>query len=442
MYLNSWSMFLTTRFYILTAVAALTVGAGYAFSPLYTVGWILVGMIAVAFVADCFMLWTVDALMAVRHCPERLSNGDDNELKIDVESIYRFPIYLHIIDELPVVFQRRDMDFRVKLAARSSGSVTYTLRPTKRGLFYFGHLLLFAATPIGLMRRRYVFEEEWNVAVYPSFQRLHRYELAAMNHRLTEVGIKRVRHTGNNTEFEQIRDYVPGDDYRTINWKASARRRHLMTNVYQEERSQQIISIIDKGRMMQQSFAGMTLLDYAINSALVLSYIAMRKSDRAGIATFGARFGTFVPPKSELRHVETILETLYKEQTTFGESDMSVLTDHLDRYLSKRSLLILYTNISGQDALERQMPFLRQLNSRHRLLVIIFEDSELRSYVEQRPVSMEDYFSHVIAEKTIHDQRSLLTYLRQNGIAGLLTSPESLSADVINKYLELKTKVF
>ena len=119
---------------------------------------------------------------------------------------------------------------------------------------------------------------------------LRHYELLAVSDNLTEMGIKRIRRVGHHTEFEQIKEYVKGDDYRTINWKASARRHELMVNVYQDERSQQIYNVIDKGRVMQQAFRGMTLLDYAINASLVLSYVAMRREDRAGLVTFDGPF--------------------------------------------------------------------------------------------------------------------------------------------------------
>lgn len=137
------------------------------------------------------------------------------------------------------------------------------------------------------------------IKVYPFLLDVTPYELLAMSDNLTELGIKKIRKVGHQTEFEQIKDYVKGDDYRTINWKASARRHQLMVNVYQDERSQQIYNVIDKGRIMQQAFKGMTLLDYAINASLVLSYVAIRKDDKAGLVTFNEHFDTFVPASKQ-----------------------------------------------------------------------------------------------------------------------------------------------
>lgn len=221
-----------------------------------------------------------------------------------------------------------------------------------------------------MLSRRYTCGEEQDIKVYPSYLMLHRYELLAMSDNLTELGIKRIRRVGHHTEFEQIKEYVKGDDYRTINWKASARRHELMVNVYQDERSQQIYSVIDKGRVMQQAFRGMTLLDYAINASLVLSYVAMRKEDKAGIVTFNEHFDSFVPASKAPGQMQTLLENLYSQQTTFGETDFSSLCVHFNKHVSKRSFLVLYTNFSSMGSMNRQLAYLQQLNRQHRLLVV------------------------------------------------------------------------
>jgi uncharacterized protein (DUF58 family) len=201
---------------------------------------------------------------------------------------------------------------------------------------------------------------------------LRQYELMAISNNLQETGIKRIRRVGNHTEFEQIKDYVQGDDYRTINWRATARRHQLMVNIYQDERSQQVYSVIDKGRVMQQAFKGMTLLDYAINASLVLSYVAIRKEDKAGLITFADTFDSFVPASRQSGHMQTMQEALYAQQTVFGETDFSALCAHVNKYVSKRSLMVIYTNFMGVVSLKRQLPFLQQLNRRiHRIIPLI-----------------------------------------------------------------------
>lgn len=433
-------MYLTKRFYIVLAFLVLLTGAGYVFPLLFDVGrWMFLALVILVFV-ELFLLYHERGMMASRTLSERFSNGDDNEVNIRVESIYSFPVRLEIIDEIPPVFQRRDVLFRLKLAMGEGKNIRYKLRPTERGVYSFGHVRVFASTPIGLVQRRFTLCQPCDVKVYPSYLMLTRYELLAMSNNLAEMGIKKIRKVGNHTEFEQIKDYVSGDDFRLINWRATARTSRLMVNVYQDERSQQVFNIIDKGRVMQQAFRGMTYLDYAINASLVLSYIAMRKEDKAGVVTFSDHFEDFVPASRRTGHMQNILEMLYRQQTRFAESDYSALVAEVNQHITKRSLLILYTNFANRISMERQLPYLLQLNRRHRLLVVFFEDHEVKDYLATRSESDEEYYRHVVAEQFAYEQRLIVSSLKQRGILALLTTPEALSVDVLNKYLEIKTR--
>lgn len=366
------TLFLTRRFYIVLAVLVFITGLGSFVPPMFLIGrWLLVAL-GVLLLLEAFLLYHERGIMARRTMADRFSNGDDNEVNIRVESIYSFPVLLHVIDEIPPVFQRRDIHFRLRQGMGEGKNIRYFLRPTERGEYDFGLIRIFVSSPISLLQRRFSLGQPRQVKVYPSYLMLTRYELLAISNNLTELGIKKIRRVGNHTEFEQIRDYVTGDDFRLINWKATARTSRLMVNVYQDERSQQVFSIIDKGRVMQQAFRGMTYLDYAINASLVLSYMAMRKEDKAGIVTFSSRFEDFVPASRHTGHMQNILEILYRQQTRFAESDYSALVDGVNLHVSKRSLLVLYTSFANRVSMERQLPYLLQLNRRHRLLVVFF----------------------------------------------------------------------
>lgn len=421
-------------------VLVLLIGLGFLFPWLFVLGKWLLLVLSLVLMVELFLLYHERGVMASRSMSGRFSNGDDNEVSIPVESIYSFPVRIEAIDEIPPIFQRRDILFCLKLGIGEGKNIKYYLRPTERGVYSFGRIRVFVSTPIGLVQRRFTFAEPCDVKVYPSYLMLTHYELLAMNNNLSDLGIKKIRRVGNNTEFEQIKEYVTGDDYRRINWRATARTSRLMVNVYQDERSQQVFSVIDKGRTMQQSFAGMTYLDYAINASLVLSYIAMRKEDKAGLITFCNEFEVFVPASRRTGHMQNILEALYAQKTVYGESDYSALVSHVNIHVNKRSLLILYTNFANMVSMERQLPYLRQLNRRHRLLVVFFEDNELKEYVASRPDSDEEYYRHVVAEKFAYEQRLIVSSLQRHGILSLLTTPECLSVDVINKYLEIKTR--
>lgn len=433
-------MYLSRRFYILLTANALIIGLGFAFPLLFTIGKGLLCAFLAILLTDAVLLYYKKAVKATRECADRLSNGDDNKVVIKVESAYPFMIRTTVIDETPAIFQRRDVEYRLVVPTHAVRRLTYTLRPVRRGEYNFGKIRVFARTMLGLVERRYTEGEDKNVKVYPSYLMLNHYELLAMSNNLTDMGIKRIRRVGNNTEFEQIKEYVKGDEYRSINWKASARRNQLMVNVYQEERSQQVYSLIDKGRVMQQAFNGMTLLDYSINASLVLSYVAIHREDKAGLITFSDDLDTLLTPSRRPGQMQHILGALYNQRTNFSETDFSNLCVNVNKQISKRSLLVLYTNFSGMSALQRQLSYLKMLSRRHRLLVVFFEDSELNDFIKSDKRTTEDYYQHVIAEKFAYEKRLIVTKLQQHGILSLLTRPEALSIDVINKYLELKQR--
>ncbi len=433
-------MYLRRRFYVALAVVAFILATGVLYAPLFLVGQALLMLLVIVSVIDAMLLYLAVHVTASRRCAGRLSLGDENKVQLSVASMSPIKVRLEIVDELPPQLQIRDFCLYETLKRGERKNLQYTIRPTQRGVYEFGHLLLFASSLIGLLQRRVKCGATERVKVYPSFIKLRQYELMASTDNFTMVGIKRVRRVGNNTEFEQIKDYVKGDDYRTINWKATARKNQLMVNVYNDERSQQIFSVIDKGRLMQQSFQGMTMLDYAINSSLVLSYVAVNKHDKAGLMTFADQFESFIPADRQASQMHLIQECLYNQQTTFGESDYSVLCHNVNKLVSRRSLLVLYTNFMDYGTLTRQLPYLKLLNKRHRLLVVVFQDEELEEYIRSTHNDVEGLYQHVVAEKQSYERRLMVSTLRQNGIHGLLTKPKTLSVDVINKYLEMKSR--
>lgn len=431
-------MFVTRRFYIMIAIVVLLFLAGFRWNACYVIAWILLSIIIAIWIAEFILLYYKRGVDANRLCAERFSNGEDNEVKIFVDNKFPYNISVNVIDESPVIFQRRDISFDTSLKAHQGKTIIYKLRPVKRGVYSFGMIRVFASTFYGLIQRRFTCGTPQDIKVYPNYLMLDKYELMAISNNLTELGIKKIRRIGNNTEYEHIKEYVSGDDFRTINWKATARRNKLMVNVYTDEKSQQVINVIDKGRVMQQAFAGMTLLDYAINASLVLSYIAMKKEDKAGIITFERQFDTYLRPERSKGHMQEILENLYHQETTFGESDFSSLCINIKRFVTKRSLLVIYTNFLGENAMMRQMDYLKQLSRNHVVLVVFFEDTELEEFSYTKPRDIQDYYCQAVAQNLVYEKRAIVTVLRQNGIYALLARPENLTVNVINRYLEMK----
>lgn len=431
-------MYLRKRFYWIGLAIVMVMTASRVWLPMLWAGQVLLAVLLLELCAEGVVLWFSGRIDGCRTCADRFSNGDDNEVRLRVFSRFRLPVMLTVVDEAPVEFQRRDIALAVRLKPNTGRALTYMLRPVRRGDYRFGHMRVFASVLLRCMERRFTLGEEQDIKVYPSYLMLRRYELLAFSQRLTEMGIKRIRRPGNNTEFEQIKDYVKGDDYRAINWKATARTSRLMVNVYNEERSQQVFCVIDKGRLMQQTSEGMTYLDWAINAALVLSFVSIHREDKAGLVTFGGKMDTFLPADRNAGQMQAILESLYRQQTVFDESDYAALVTTIGQRVQRRSLLVLFTNFSTVEATRRQLPYLRQLARRHRVLVVFFRDEELETFIQQKPTTEEDYFQQVTAEQDVANRQLIASMLRQYGMETLLVRPRELSIDVLNKYLAMR----
>src|SRR5581483_11180044 len=201
------------------------------------------------------------------------------------------------------------------------------------------------------------------------------------------------------------RDYVKGDDYRTVNWKATARRNQLMVNQYQDEKSQHVYSVIDMGRLMKMPFEQMSLLDYSINAALVISNIAIKKGDKPGLVTFAEKIHSILPAESRGTQMSKIQEALYREKTGFLDSNFEMLNAALVSKLSQRSLILLYTNFESLQSMRRQLKYMRSIASKHLVVVIFFENTELKSLITQHAKNTEVIYQKTIAEKFAFEKR-------------------------------------
>ncbi|MCE3281667.1 MAG: hypothetical protein K0Q66_404 [Chitinophagaceae bacterium] len=397
-------------------------------------------VLGVLALADYFFLYRFRGVSAVRSHAERLSNGDDNPVQIHFENHYPFTVTLDVIDEVPHQFQKRDVHFHLVLAEGESKYLKYQLRPVKRGEYEFGYIRLFCSTSIGLFKRRLTVGQPVNVPVYPSYIQMRRYQLMAISNRLSEVGVKKVRSLGHTMEFEQIKEYVTGDDYRTVNWKATARKGQLMVNNYTDEKSQQIYCIIDKSRVMRMPFEGLSLLDYSVNASLVLSNVALLKQDKAGIITFAEKISSFLTADRKLSQMQAILELLYKQKSRYLESDFEKLYIQVKRKINQRSLLVLFTNFESLSGMRRQLPYLRKLAADHLLVTVFFENTELEALLNDPAGNLKQVYTKAVAEQFASEKQSIVAELQQHGIMTILTPPQNLTVNALNKYLEIKAR--
>ena len=427
-------------FYVLLGIIGSFVCA-FIFPALYHASWFLLIMLMTLLALDALVLLVAkNGIYATRSTPEKLSNGDENPIEISIKNYYTFPISVKIIDEIPFQFQIRDFEIRRRIKASSEDSIQYQLRPTARGEYLFGNLNVYVSSPLRLISRRFTFDKGKIVPTYPSYIQLRKYDLIAFSNNLFQYGIKKIRRIGHTMEFEQIKEYVQGDDLRTLNWKATAKKNALMVNQFQDEKSQSVYMVIDKGRVMKMPFNGLSLLDYAINTTLVLSNVILKKHDKAGMFAFSKKVENRVFAEKRASQMHKILETLYNIKTDFFESDFSRLYGDIRKNISQRSLIILYTNFETLDGLHRQLPYLKGIAKSHLLVVVFFSNTELNVLINKKTETIQDIYDKVIAEKFAFEKRLIVNELKKYGIYSVLTQPENLTLDSINKYLEIKAR--
>lgn len=435
------SLFLSDRFFIFGSLVIVLLVISNFTKELYPIAVAAALLFAVLIILEIILIYGIqNGIEGQRDVSKRLSNGDDNQIYLFISNNYPFKLLVNIIDEVPHQFQVRNTNYKIKLDSKEMKTINYSLRPTERGEYNFGYLNVFCSSLIGLVERRFRLDNPTDVPVYPSFLQMRKYEFLAISNKLTEYGVKKIRRIGFNYEFDQIKKYVQGDDFRSINWKATARTQELMVNQYQDERAQNIYCLINMGRVMKMPFEEMTLLDYSINSTLVLLNIALVKGDKAGLIMFSEQIDKVLPASLKGGQINKIMEILYKQQTKFLESNYESLYHTLHHRMQQRSLVLMYTNFESLSSLKRELPFLKLIARKHLLVVIFFDNTEVNVIIEKESASLEDIYIKTIANKFKYEKKLIVKELQRNGIHGILTTPKKLTVDSINKYLELKAR--
>jgi uncharacterized protein (DUF58 family) len=411
------------------------------FRILFTIAILVSLTLGVLLLLDFFLLYRFKkGIIAKRKVADKLSNADENSIELYFKNNFPFKIHIIVIDEIPFQFQKRDFFKKSILEKEEEKTIKYNITPFTRGEYHFGDLNVYVSTPLKIIAKRFLFDNNRMTAVYPSYMQMKKYEFLAMSNRLSEFGMKKIRKIGHTIEFEQIKTYVNGDDVRTINWKSTAKKGAIMVNQYQDEKSQPIYSLIDIGRVMKMPFEELKLLDYAINSTLAFSNIALRKNDKVGMLTFSRKVENVVVASNKKTNLAVLNEVLYKINTDYSDSDYGLLYGMIKRKITQRSLLILYTNFEHISGLERQIPYLKLIAKQHVLLTVFFENTELEELISEDAENLETIYEKTIAQKFFYEKKLIVKELEKYGVYAILTKPKNLSVNVINKYLEFKSK--
>ncbi len=413
---------------------------GFYFPVMIQISQLLLFAVVLLTLIDFVLLYlNKTGVSGRRILKDKLSNFDKNPVKIELENHFPFRIKYTVLDEIPEQFQIFDFKLKGFLSSKKEIELNYDLIPSERGVYKFGDINVFACTPLGFLQRKIVLQSSGQIKVYPSFLRLNHFDLQNFKAHVNEIGQKKIRRIGHSMEFEQIKNYVKGDDFRTINWKSTAKHQRLMVNQYVDEKSQQVYCAIDKGRMMKMPFDGKTLLDFSINSSLIFSNVVLQNHDRAGVFTFSNQLENLVKAERRTNQLHKISETLYGIQSNFMESDFGKLYNYIKYKITQRGLILLFTNFESMDSLHRQLPYLLGIHKNHLLVVVFFRNTELENFL-QNPTEENDLYEKTLVEKFIYEKQQIVLELNKHGIQTVLTRPEDLTVNTINKYLEIKSR--
>lgn len=426
--------------FLLLLTASLLAGWG-VYEPAFLRFGLLtfVGVVALM-VGDFFLSRHLYRLTVSRQVGNKLSLGQANPVRLEVANRCRLPLTLVVKDDAPWEFEASRREIPLRLAPFERVQVDYTLTPRRRGDFDFADLHVRALSLLRLSQWQRHFPAARQVKVYPDLLGLERYVTLARAHRLEEAGFRPLRYLGEGAEFDFLREYSPDDDFRKIDWKATARHGRPVTRQYDLERSQTLMLVIDAGRMMCAEIGSISKLDYAINAALMLAYVAVEADDAVGLTVFADELETFVPPGKGLRQVGLLAEQLYAVQPVLREPDYGAAFALLRRRTQRRALVVTFTDLIDREASAQLLANVLALAPRHLPLVVTLRDPRLDALAQLRPAEAQEAYQRAVATDLLAQRRLALASLRAGGALVLDAAPADLTVATVNRYLEVKRR--
>ncbi len=417
---------------------------------LVAINWLpFMRWVALAYIVACVVMLLLDWRAAQslsqrfelsRIHDQKLSLGTTNAITLQVRNLSARKVNVQIRDEPPDIFEISERILHGTVAGRETWQGSYTLTPLRRGNYEFGDLNLRWESPMRFIMRQDTVAAGAEVKVYPNLKKITEYDLMLRRNRLQQIGLRRSRQFGEGTEFESLREYTPDDDFRKIDWKATARRNFPVTVVHQAERSQNVFIALDAGRMMQSPIERMAKLDFVINSVLLFAYVATAKGDKVGMLTFGHKVDQFLPSKAGRGQFQKMLEALYAVEPQPVEPDYQQALSYLRIKQRKRALVILFTDLSGGESMQQLVSSASRLAKQHLPMVVTINDPAIYAAAHDTPTNSFEVYQRAAAIKLLNQRKVALETLSRNGVLTLDVPAHQLSMAVINRYLDLKAR--
>ncbi len=381
-----------------------------------------------------------EQIQVLRTVKERFSLGEWETVELTVRNYSRFPIAFEVTDTPPAGWEKEKLPGRGRCNPGQEVVLQYRVRPASRGRFRFGPLALRLEHFPGLMARQIRIDDIDEVRVYPDLRDVARFQVMTRRSRLAEFGVHRSRMAGRGTEFERIRDYSPDDEYRQIDWKASARKHRPMSRVYEVERSQNVFLVIDAGRMMAGRVGKLAKLDYAVNAALMLAHVALEAGDRVGLMIVSDGIDAYLPLGKGQSHFNQCLELLYGVEARFCHVDYRAALEEIAIRCKRRSLVVFFTDLVDEDTSAELVTYMRLLRPTHLPLCVTLQDNEVLTAARRVVTDAPSMYERAVALDLMTERRRVLDSLHRLGSLILDSPPDQLSVGVVNRYLELKSR--
>jgi len=424
-------------------LVALLVGPALALGGLWrdaliaaAVLWML-AVVAVATV-DALFCRALARLEFHRCLPDPLSLNARNAITLRIRNRSQYPANLVVFDDLPEELRAEGNLQRVIIQPYGEVLVHYAARPRQRGKFALGDVYVRGLGLLGLSRWQRHYKLGGEVRVYPALTDAARYDYLARARRLTEAGYRPLPRRGEGRSFESLREYVRDDDFRDIDWKATARRGRPITRQYEVERSQNVVLLLDCGRLMAAETEGMTKLDHAVNAALMIAHVAVATDDAVGWIAFADRLLRMRPPRKARSQVARLAEDLYELEVQLVEPNYALAFAPLKGLMRKRALVVVFTDIVDLEASERLVSYAAALYPHHLPLIVAIRDAELEALATAAPARVDDVYVAAVATRLLDRRAHALAAMRARGALVLDVAPHELTTKAINEYLAVK----
>ncbi|MDF1662251.1 MAG: DUF58 domain-containing protein [Planctomycetota bacterium] len=380
------------------------------------------------------------SLVVKRILKQRLSLGVKNKVSIRVSNLGRRALSIKIVDDAPPTFTIEGNDFEFQIGPGEERELDYEVTPHRRGDYEFRNLHVETLGPWNLARRVYQVASNDFVKVYPNLKGVEQWALLTRKRHLNEIGVHKIRKRGQGSEFDQLRLYTRGDEFRSINWKATARRHLPITSVYQTEKSQSVVVLLDAGRRMAAWVGGLSKLDYAINASLLLAYVASISDDNIALGVFNKDLRAWLAPRKGRMQYRRFMEQLYACEAEYCYTNYRASFLSLAQKMKKRSLVVIMTDVLDPDGAKELEQAVSIFRPRHLPLVVSLRDPSLKEIADRLPRSPEDLYETVVAQEVFLDRRRMAHDIQRRGVHTVDAAPGDFSIAVVNEYLRLKAR--